>query len=138
MKSPVDALLALRENHSIYITPNQSFSMERLRSAELRIQQSSWTILIDDEYDDLKEESQLMCLYLILRELEIYQSETDFLTWCNQNGSNAANSMLLQYYKDLGKTTLEIESILGSIDSQITDLDYQLRTGIIEELIAAG
>lgn len=89
-----------------------------------------WIILCDDDYQDLREQSTYMNVFLALRELEIYKEEDDFLTWSNQNGGRN----LLEYYRSLDATLMEIETILGSIDQFISDFDYELRTGVIKEL----
>ena len=138
MIKPLDSLNELRRMHAVKIFILETTDHVDLKCAELFLGNKSWIILVDDEYNDLHEKNQLMCLFLILRELEIYQSESDFLKWCTQNGSNASDTKLLYYYKQLGKTILEIESIIGEIDSKISGLDYELRTGVIDELIKAG
>ena len=137
MIEPLESLHDLRRMHDVQISVLQAAEPEGLKCAEIQIGEKSWVILVDDEYDDLIQERQLMCFFLVLRELEIYQSESDFLRWCSQNGWDPKDSKLLYYYKQLGKTVLEIESIIGEIDSKISGLDYELRTGVIDELVAA-
>lgn len=138
MLNPLESLIELRNKYGIRITPIESGNIGALKSVELTIENQSWSILIHDEYDDLKVEHQLMCFYLVLRELETYLYEPDFLKWCVHTGSDPKNNQLLQYYRDLGRAVIAIEAILGTIDSQITHLDYELRTGIIRDLIAKG
>jgi len=137
MKTALNSLLELKNANEIRVSLLPS-RIDDLQWVTFTIKSSSWNILIDDEYNDLNESSQLMCLFLVLRELEIYQEESDYLKWSAQMGTNINNTDLLVYYKQLGKSIFEIESFIGHIDSQITDLDYQLRTGVIKELIAAG
>ncbi|MDX2360550.1 MAG: hypothetical protein QNK23_07070 [Crocinitomicaceae bacterium] len=137
MKTALDSLIELKNTNDIRVSvlPDR---IDDMQWVEFSIQSTSWRILVDDEYNDLNESSQLMCVFLVLRELEIYQEAADYLKWCGQMRAIVFNSDLLVYYKQLGKSVVEIESFIGHIDSQITDLDYQLRTGVIKELIAAG
>lgn len=135
---PVRSLKALRDDNSILIKLNYLHDNCDLKGVDFIIGEQSWPILIDDEYNDLREDRQLMALFLVLRELEIYQSEPDFLKWCMQNGSDPADFHLLEYYRSMGRSMYAIEKIIGTIDSHISSLDYELRTGIIRELVEAG
>ena len=135
---PLDSLQKLRDDLSIVVVPNILHDIGSLKGVDLYIGKQSWPILIDDEYNDLREDRQLMALYLVLRELEIYQNEPDFLKWCMHNGSDSSDFYLLEYYRSLGRAIYTIEKLIGQIDSRISSLDYELRTGTIHELVAAG
>lgn len=135
---PLYALRELRNIHGIHIRLDAHSNIGSFKGVRLSIGENTWTILINDEYNDLRESSQLMCLYLCLRSLENYQYEPDFLKWCMHNNADASDFDLLQYYRSLGKTTYDIEQVIGPIDSRISNLDYELRTGIIRELVQAG
>ncbi len=134
---PLHSLREVRDLHEIRIKLNIFGNIGDLKGVELYIGDESWQVLVDDEYNDLIEDHQLMCLFLVLRELETYLTEPDFLKWCMQNGSDASDFHLLQYYRELGRSVYEIEKRIGTIDSRISSLDYELRTGIIHELIQA-
>lgn len=135
MIEPLKSLLELRNSRSVVISMRDD-GIAHLASTNLIIDQRSWKILVDDEYEDLNPDNQLMCFFLVIRELETYLSEPDFLKWTAQNGSDASNEKLLEYYRELGKTVYEIKEELGEIDSKISGLDYELRTGVIDRLIA--
>lgn len=135
---PLESLRTLRDDHAIVVKLNYLHDIGALKGVDLSIGAQSWPILIDDEYKDLREDRQLMALFLVLRELEIYQSEPDFLKWCMQNGGDTSDFLLLEYYRSLGRAIYAIEKLIGPIDSCISSLDYELRTGIIRDLVAAG
>jgi hypothetical protein len=135
---PLESLRSLRDAHSIQVRQNYLHDIGNLKGVDFYAGDQCWPILIDDEYKDLRDNRQLMALFLVLRELEIYQSEPDFLKWCMQNGGDPADFRLLEYYRALGRAIYTIEKCIGSIDSRISSLDYELRTGIIRELVEAG
>lgn len=101
----------------------------------ISINNQSWKIFIDDEYEHFNLDNSLICLYLILSALEEYEESSDYLQWCKFNNLNASDLNWLDYYKALETTYLEIESELGEIDACISDYDYTLRTGVTEELL---
>lgn len=135
---PLYALRELRNLHDIRIELHPQLNCGPFTGVKLFIGSQSWPILVDDEYRDLRDTNQLMGLYLCLRSLENYQYESDFLKWCMHHHADASDFELLQYYRSLAKTTYDIEQSIGPIDSRISSLDYELRTGIIRELVQAG
>lgn len=135
---PLYSLRELRNIHDISLRLDPFENIGPFKGVRLCIGENAWLILVDDEYNDLREANQLMCLYLCLRSLENYQYEPDFLKWCMHHNADASDFNLLQYYRSLGKTTYEVEQLIGTIDSRISSLDYELRTGIIRELVQAG
>ena len=120
--------------NNIKIKSNVSKDIQSFKALELNLNNSIFTIYIDDEYNDVNEANPLLCFFLILRELEIYNDSTDYLNWCKQVGVNADDEQLRQYYITLGTSYKKIEKILGEIDSCISSLDYQLSTGAIKKL----
>jgi len=137
METSISALVGLQSTHNVHIHLSTN-EIEGLRVVDLSINNKTWSVLVHDEYNDLEESNQLMCFYLVLRSLEIYQSASDFLKWCGINGCKASNLELLAHYKKMGQTVIDIESIIGIIDSKISGLDYELRTEVIEILLARG
>lgn len=94
----------------------------------------SFILYIDDEYKDLELNNPLLSLTLVLFELEDYEDEEDFLRWCMGKGLSASNSLLLDYYRDLAHIYASIKKILGSVESKISGLDFQLNAGAAQEL----
>lgn len=119
---------------SFGIKINHVGSLDNLSKVELKIKDKSFSIYIHDEYNDLIINNPLLNLCLVLRELELYKDCSDFLDWCNNQNVIASNEDLRGYYMKLDKTYYAIENIIGQIDSQISDLDFQLNAGAIAEL----
>lgn len=135
---PLHELRELRDNFHIRVIPDAALNTGVLKGVHFFVEQNSWSILIEDQYNDLREDLQLMALFLVLRALENYQNEPDFLKWCMHKMADSTDFHLLQYYRSLGAAIYDIEQVIGPVDSKISSLDYELRTGIIRELIAAG
>ncbi len=102
---------------------------------EMSIRNKSWKLYVDDEYKDFDTNKSLLALFLILFSLEMYDDSCDYLDWCKQNLLDSSDKVWLEYYKSLDKIYTEIKNELGEIDSCISSLDYQLRTGVIDVLI---
>ncbi len=119
--------------------PVQFRQLENLREEdfwiEIKSRSKTWKILIQDEYEDFNPHLPLPALYLVFDALEEYQDAEDFLTWCRSLGYDTSNTKLLDYYRGLGNNLNEIQSFFGTIDSGIYPLEYQLRTGVIDELL---
>ena len=90
---------------------------------------SKFTLFIDDEYSDLKYHSPELTLCVVLKSLEELTSSSDFLNWCNLTGVNMSNIGALDYYESALIAISQIESLIGQLDSQISDLDFSLNAG---------
>ena len=130
----LEKLASYFKRNRIEIKINQTKDIQSFKTLELNLNNNNFIIYIDDEYNDINEANPLMCLFLILRELEIYKDSTDYLDWFKQLGVNANDEKLRQYYFTLGTSYKKIENILGEVDSCISSLDYQLNTGVIQKL----
>ena len=121
---------------SVSIKRNATKDIQPFKRLELNLDNNIYIIYVDDEYNDVNEANQLMCFFLILRELEIFNDSTDYLNWCKQLGVNliAYDQKLRAYYNSLKISYSEIEKALGKIDSCISSLDYQLSTGVVKKL----
>lgn len=94
----------------------------------------SWELYIQDEGKDYDEPNQILCLYLVLKSLDDYKDETDFLAWSNFYGLDDFDVFWLDYYRSLDKIVYEIEFHFGKIDPFINSFDYELRSGAFQEL----
>jgi hypothetical protein len=132
----IQALEKLLNAHHISIesVSFQPFTASQHEWILFRLNDLSFPLLIDDEYDDLQIPNKTLHLYLVLRELEFYDEESDLLTWTKSKGINPGNTEVMKYYRELGMIYAQIESELGKIDSYISDLDYQLNSGAIQAL----
>lgn len=96
---------------------------------QMQIKTHAFDLFVEDEYQDWTEDNPALCLCLILRELEGYDSATDFLNWCHIQGYSAANDRVRTYYMDLESQYSEIAHLLGGINSHISDWDFGLNAG---------
>jgi hypothetical protein len=92
----------------------------------------------DDEYSDFNLNNPLLNLCVILRELDYYADSIDYLLWCKELNFEPNNIQVLNYYRSLGGIYREIEKILGKIDPQITDWDFEMNAGPAFELREYG
>ena len=51
-----------------------------------------------------------------------------------QRGLEPADEEVRTYHMDLGRIYREIEQLIGTVDSQISDLDFQLNAGAAQRL----
>lgn len=101
---------------------------------EFAINKETFTLLVDDECKDFTIDNPLLHLCLILRELETYREEEDILEWTKHKYLDAGNSKVLEYYKSLSGTYIQIENILGKIDSHISYFDFEFNASAAKEL----
>ena len=130
----LEKLSSYFNRNKIEIKRDPAKDIQSFKTLELHLNSNIFSIYIDDEYNDVNETNPLMCFFLILRELEIYNDSTDYLDWCKQLGVNADNEQLRRYYISLESIYQKIEKSLGEIDSCISSLDYQLNTGVVQKL----
>ncbi len=95
---------------------------------------TSFKLYVEDEYRDLQIDNPILTLCLILRELENYMYEDDYLEWCKAQILEPANSQVSGYYMKLGSIYMEVEKILGKINSHISNFDFELNAGAAQEL----
>ncbi|MEM1406264.1 MAG: hypothetical protein AAGG59_05775 [Bacteroidota bacterium] len=93
----------------------------------------SWELLVYDECHDLSAQKPLICLYLMLFTLEDYADTSDYLEWSKENLIEPP--AFIDYYKSLETSYREIKKLLGNIESYISSMDYELRSGAFDELL---
>ena len=133
----IQTLLDLHQKHHIKIKVLKHEYLdgkEDFPSVVFSLGKKSFNLFIDDEYKDLLVDNRLVALCLVLRELEYYHDTKDFLAWTTELNLDAANSQVLEYYKNLAAIYREIESIIGPIKSPINDFDFEMNMGAIREL----
>ena len=135
--SEIITLKELIEQHHIVIREVKGDFLGEVQhypAVIITLRQKSFKIYIDNEYGDLQLQNPILSLYLVLRELEIYAEEKDFHAWCLSQSVNSKNVKIINYYTQLGGIYNEIKQILGTIDSQISNFDFELNAGAIQEL----
>lgn len=101
---------------------------------EIILQDKQFNLFVQDEYEDLKEENQPLCLCLVLLELEEYMEEDEYSAWCNARKLPAGNVEVRDYYIDLRTTYSAIEQIIGVIESPVSPSDFKQNTEIVKAL----
>lgn len=132
----IECLKLYFKNYKLKLKKLSISNDEKFILVAFSIDDRSWNVYIDDEYNDYSDDNALMNLFLILSSLEDYNESKDYLTWCKQYGIDASELHWLDYYKSLGVIYAEIKSSLGLINPCISSIDYQLRTGVIKSLIS--
>lgn len=94
----------------------------------------NFELFVDDEYDDLERNTPLLSFCLILRELEGYAYTPDYEVWCQERSLDPNAEDAYQAFKQLEKVYGKVKSILGKIDSQISDFDFELNAGAAQAL----
>jgi len=97
---------------------------------KLKINKQFWEIYVDDEYKDFNPQKPILGFYLILSSLETYKDSPDFLVWAKENHINISEPKWKWYYSSLEKTYLEIEKLLGRINSHVSCFDYNMHTAL--------
>ena len=123
----------LQQNFALEVVATDS-SKDHMIGVCFQALDKQWHLFIEDEFNDFHPENQLMCLFLVLKALEDYNDEPDFLAWTNYHSLNPADPFWLQYYRDFGPIYDEIATTIGPIDPMISDLDYQLGSGVMYAL----
>lgn len=130
-------LQSILSKHKIIILPttkHPNFHSTENIWVEFIVDGYAVVLLVDDEFKDFQLKNPVLNLCLILRELETYAEEEDILKWANFKGLTVSNSEVVAYYKELSEHYRKIEAILGTIDGQISDFDFQLNAGSAQEL----
>ncbi len=132
-------IIALQELYTkfdieIKVSETEFLGYEDYPLVEFIIKNRKFKFFVDDEYQDFKIENPLLHLCLVLRELESYQEAEDYLVWCRQRMIDPTDSKARDNHMTLVSVYRNIQMILGEIDSQITDLDFQLNAGAAQEL----
>lgn len=94
----------------------------------------AFDLFVDDEYDDLRKNYPLLNLCLVLRELEGYALADDYLVWCQERFFDPGDERIRSNYTRLGEVYGTVESILGNIDSHVSDFDFEMNAGAAQRL----
>ena len=126
----------ITENKISIIVNTKDVIISVLIPVDVFIRGKMYTIQINDEYNDLAYNNDLLNFILVFRELAIISDTADFLYWCTLHDYDASNSQLLDYYKGLCNHMDEIASCFknNEIDYFVSDLDFQLNSGVIQVL----
>lgn len=94
----------------------------------------AFSVFVDDEYDDLRNNYPLLNLCLILRELEGYDFSREYEVWCQERGLDPEIDRVKDNFKHLGEVYRAIEKILGEVDSKVSDFDFEMNARAAQKL----
>ena len=121
--------IEIRVSNNEFLAGNKNYP-----AVVFSLEDKSFNLFVDDDYSDLKYNNHLLTLYLVLRELDYYSDSSDYILWCKEHLLEPENKQVISYYRSLGSNYRDIEKILGKIDSQISDYDFELNAGAAQEL----
>lgn len=133
MHAQIIQLKNLVGKHHLHVDSDNQ-KKDGLIHVRFHVENKIWELFIEDEYNDLDTNNQIISAYLVLLALDNYKCEKDFTDWCRTYNLDSGSAFWLNYYKDLAIKIPEIESIIGKIDPIIPALDYTLRSGAFMEL----
>lgn len=103
-------------------------------SVDFQLAGKTFKIFVDDEYQDLRYNYPLLNLCLVLRELESFDDSRDYEIWCQERYKDAQNEQVKANHQHLGEIYEEIKQILGNIDSQVSDFDFEMNARAAQRL----
>lgn len=121
--------IKINVNNEIYLD-----EYKNVKAVELVMQNESFNLFIDDEYDDFVYKNPILNLCIVLRELEDYKFSNDYLIWCAERHIKPQNETARQFYMGLDKIYFEIKLILGEINSFIPSMDFEFDMGEVRIL----
>jgi len=113
-------------------------SKKEYRAVEFKIEGKTFCFYVEDELDDIKYNFPLLNLCLVLRELEGYGLTPDYLVWCQERYLDPKKENTLANFRNLGTVYREVEKIIGEINSQVSDWDFEMGSGASWELRKKG
>lgn len=112
-----------------YLANDSSFPL-----IQLFILDEVFEFYVDDEYEDLDVENNLLSICIALRVLESYDYAEDYLIWCTQHGFDASIEEVRVHFKNLGEINSWFQKNGIQIKSFISDYDFELNAGAAQYL----
>jgi len=137
----IDALNNIYMKHKVEIrfSPTDFLAgNEEYRAVVFKLGGKVFNFYVEDDLGDIRYNYPLLNLCLVLRELEGYAYAEDYLIWCQERYLDPKNEAILANYRNLAPIYRDIEGILGTIDSQISDWDFEMGSGPSWELRKQG
>ncbi len=135
--SEIDELYSVIEKQQLrfeILPPTEELRDACFRKVALTKQDTTFTIPVDDEFEDAELKNPALLLQLIIYAIEEYEDLDDFLVWCTAYGLKAENPTHLEWYRQLGELTPKIREIIGNDLTGISDFDWQLNAGPAQAL----
>ena len=94
----------------------------------------SFYLYVDDEYDDLRSNYPLLNFCLVLRELEGFAFSPEYKVWCQERFFDPENEQVYAAFNHLENVYKEVKTLMGEINSQVTDFDFEMNAGAAQAL----
>lgn len=133
----INALNQIYIKHKVEIRFSQTDLLggtKDYRAVTFKLEERVFNFYVEDEYEDMRYNYPLLNLCLVLRELEGYSEADDYLTWSRDRYLDPKNEEVLAHFKNLAPVYSEVEKIIGKIDSQLSDWDFEMGSGASWEL----
>lgn len=137
----IDALNNMYVKHKVEIrfsTTDFLVESKEYRAVTFKLGGKVFNFYVEDELDDIKYNYPLLNLCLVLRELEGYAYAEDYLIWCQERYLDPKNEAVLANYRNLATVYRDVEEIMGEINSQVSDWDFEMGSGASWKLRKKG
>lgn len=137
----IEALNNIYVKHKVEIrfsTTDFLAGSKAYRAVTFKIGGKVFNFYVEDELDDIRYNYPLLNLCLVLRELEGYAYAQDYLIWCQERYLDPKDEAILSNYRSLATIYRDVEKIMGKIDSQVSDWDFEMGSGASWELRKKG
>jgi len=107
-----------------------------LKAVTLVINKRTYHLQVSDEYDDLLKDSPLLNFVVVFMELAELDDSKNFEGWCQLHHLKTTDQTLESYYGTISSQLDSIRSLFPNqrIDYFVSDLDYQLSAGAVQQL----
>ena len=107
-----------------------------LHPITLLVNKRTYHLHITDEYDDLRRGNPLLNFVLVFMEWSYLEDAKDFESWCKSHQLRTKNPELESYFNTISSQLVSICALFPHrrIDYFISDIDYQLSAGAVQEL----
>ncbi len=136
MNPEIKKLQTLIQDHKIsfdYLDADYLDLKEYYKAVLFEIGGRVYKIYVDHEYKDIDRKIPELSLFLVLRELELVAETDTFEIWAAEQMIEL-NDQIRNYYLDLKSISKEIEKQLGSLDPILSQMEYELNAGSVQEL----
>lgn len=133
----IEALNELWVKHQVMIKVDRSDDLGPRRDyplVDVKMGDLGFSLFVDDEYEDFRLNYPLLNFCLVLRELEGYQDSPDFDVWCQERFFDSKDEKIKQAFEHLKDVVTKVEALLGTIDSQVSDWDFEMNAGAAQAL----
>jgi hypothetical protein len=93
----------------------------------------SYSIPVEDEFGDARENNPALLLQLILQNCDYFTDAEDFLTWAKSLSLDSSNPIILDLYRELSRQVPDLLKHLGEVE-RISDWDMQMNAGAAQAL----